>query len=345
MKIKLKPLDEQVIVITGASSGIGLATAYEAAEKGAKLVLAARSEDDLARITEEINKKGGEAIFVVADVGVQADVEKIADAAKKYYGHFDTWVNDAGVSIYGRLDQVSDEDNRRLFDTNFWGVVYGSQIAARELKHRGGAIINIGSELSDMAIQIQGMYSASKHAVKGFTDALRIELEEADAPVAVTLIKPAGINTSYTEHAKNYMDKAATLPPPVYKPEEVAYAILKAAVKPYRDIPVGGASKMMGTLNQIVPSAMDLLSETMMGTMQQKDGSPRHHRDGLHHAAGGGKVHGDHEGMTMHSTYTRAILNPVVTSVIALAAAAGLALLLGGNGDRKRQVEYYDAEY
>ena len=335
MKIKLRPLDEQVIVITGASSGIGLATAYEAANKGAKLVLAARSEEDLDRITQEINSKGGEAIFVVADVGKQEDVEKIAAAAKTYFGGFDTWVNDAGVSIYGRLEKVSDEDNRRLFDTNFWGVVYGSLVAARELKQRGGAIINIGSELSDLAIQIQGMYSASKHAVKGFTDALRIELEEEGAPVAVTLIKPAGINTPYTEHAKNYMDKAATLPPPVYKPEEVAYAILKAAVKPYRDIPVGGASKMMGTLNQIIPSAMDLMSEKMMGDMQQKEGR-RYTSDGLHHAAGGGRVHGDYEGMTMRSAYTRAVLNPVVTSVIALAAAAGLALLLGGSGDRSR---------
>ncbi len=342
MKIKLKPIDEQVMVITGASSGIGLATAYKAAEKGAKLVLAARSEVDLDRITQEINKKGGEAIFVVADVGKQEDVQKIASAANTYFGGFDTWVNDAGVSIYGRLEQVSDEDNRRLFDTNFWGVVYGSLIAAKELKQRGGTIINIGSELSDMAIQIQGMYSASKHAVKGFTDALRIELAEEDAPVSVTLIKPAAINTPYTEHAKNYLDKAATLPPPVYKPEEVAYAILKAAEKPYRDIPVGGASKLMGTLNQIVPSAMDLLSETMMGTMQQKDGPPRHHRDGLHQAAGGGKVHGDHEGMTMRSAYTRAMLNPLLTGVVALAAAAGLVLLFGGNGGGN---DDYDTRY
>jgi short-subunit dehydrogenase len=339
MKIKLKPLQEQVMVITGASSGIGLATAYAAAREGARLVLAARSEDDLDKITQEINRKGGEAIFVVADVGKKEDVEKIAQAAKTYYGGFDTWVNDAGVSIYGRLEQVSDEDNRRLFDTNFWGVVYGSLVAAQELKQRGGAIINIGSELSDMAIQIQGMYSASKHAVKGFTDALRIELQEADAPVAVTLIKPAGVNTPYTEHAKNYMDKAATLPPPVYKPEEVAYAILKAAVKPYRDIPVGGASKMMGTLNQIVPSAMDLLSEKMMGDQQQKEGR-RYGRDGLHQAAGGGRVHGDHEGVTMPSLYTRAVLNPVITGVVALAAAAGLALLLGGNGNSDDSGEY-----
>src|SRR5690606_36687630 len=109
MKIKLRPLDEQVIVITGASSGIGLATAYEAAKKGAKLVLAARSEEDLDRITQEINSKGGEAIFVVAAVGRKEEVEKIASAAKTYFGRFDTWVNDAGVSIYGRLEKVSDE--------------------------------------------------------------------------------------------------------------------------------------------------------------------------------------------------------------------------------------------
>lgn len=343
MKITLKPLDQQVIVITGASSGIGLATAYAAAKEGAKLVLAARSEADLDRITQQINSKGGEAIFVVADVGKKEDVEKIAAAAKTYYGGFDTWVNDAGVSIYGRLEEVSDEDNRRLFDTNFWGVVYGSLIAARELKQRGGAIINIGSELSDLAIQIQGMYSASKHAVKGFTDALRIELEEAEEPIAVTLIKPAGINTPYTEHAKNYTGKLATLPPPVYEPEEVAYAILKACEKPYRDIMVGGAAKVMSTMNKVVPSAMDFLTEKLMADQQLKDGPARDGRDGLHHAAGGGRVHGNYEGHTMKSFYTRARLNPVLTGVLAVAAAAGAAFLLSSS-DRRSESEYYDEE-
>ena len=333
-----------MIVITGASSGIGLATAYAAAQKGAKLVLAARSEADLDRITQEINSKGGEAIFVVADVGRKADVERIAQAAITYYGGFDTWVNDAGVSIYGRLEQVSDDDNRRLFDTNFWGVVYGSLIAARELKQRGGAIINIGSELSDLAIQIQGMYSASKHAVKGFTDALRIELEEEEAPIAVTLIKPAGINTPYTQHAKNYMDREATLPPPVYDPEEVSYAILKAATRPYRDIMVGGAAKVMSTMNKVVPSAMDFLTEKMMAEQQLKDAPARYGRDGLHQAAGGGRVHGDYEGHTMKSFYTRARLNPVLTGVLAVAAAAGAAFLLSGAGDRRGEQEYYDEE-
>ncbi|MDQ3099819.1 MAG: SDR family oxidoreductase [Bacteroidota bacterium] len=343
MKIKLKPLDEQVIVITGASSGIGLATAYAAAKEGARLVLAARSEADLDRITQKINSKGGESIFVVADVGKQEDVERIATAANQYYGGFDTWVNDAGVSIYGRLDEVSDEDNRRLFDTNFWGVVYGSLVAAKDLRGRGGAIINIGSELSDLSIQIQGMYSASKHAVKGFTDALRIELEEADAPVSITLIKPAGINTPYTQHAKNYTGREATLPPPVYEPEEVAYAILKAAVKPHRDIMVGGAAKLMSTMNKVVPSAMDWMNEKLMTDQQLKDQPERYHRDGLHNAAGGGKVHGNYDGHTMKSVYTRAVLNPVLTGVLAVAAAAGAAFLLSANSDRREQ-EYYDEE-
>jgi short-subunit dehydrogenase len=191
MAIKLKPLKEQVIIITGASSGIGLATARAAAAKGAKVVLVSRNEEALAQIEQEIKAAGGEAIHVRADVGIKEQVQWIADTAMYHFGRIDTWVNDAGVSIYGRLEEVSEEDNRRLFDTNFWGVVNGSLAAVKCMRNTGGAIINIGSELSDLSIPLQGMYSASKHAVKGFTDALRIELEEDKAPISVTLIKPA----------------------------------------------------------------------------------------------------------------------------------------------------------
>src|SRR5690242_12683423 len=119
MEPDLKPLDEQVIVVTGASSGIGLATAQAAAQAGSKVVLAARSETRLAEIVEAINSEGGDAIYVVADVGVSEDVSRIADAAIQRFGRIDTWINDAGVAIYGRLEEVSDADSRRLFDTNF----------------------------------------------------------------------------------------------------------------------------------------------------------------------------------------------------------------------------------
>ncbi|HEX8920718.1 MAG TPA: SDR family oxidoreductase, partial [Pyrinomonadaceae bacterium] len=187
MNVQLKKLGEQIIVITGASSGIGLVTARTAARQGAKLVLAARSEDALRQLVDEIKMEGGEAISVVADVGQEQDVRRIAEAAIQRFGGFDTWVNNAGVSIYGRVLEVSMEDHRQLFETNYWGLVHGSRVAAEHLRTRGGAIINVGSSLSDRAIPLQGTYCASKHAVKGYTDVLRMELEEEDAPISVTL--------------------------------------------------------------------------------------------------------------------------------------------------------------
>ena len=136
MDIKLKPLDEQVIVITGASSGIGLATADIAWQNGSKLVLNARSEETLQEVVDTINEAGGDAIYVAGDVANRTDVEALAQAALEKYGRIDTWINDAGVSIYGRLDEVSDDDSRRLFETNFWGVVHGSLVALPHLLKR-----------------------------------------------------------------------------------------------------------------------------------------------------------------------------------------------------------------
>src|SRR3954451_1022136 len=134
MNISLKPLSQQTIVITGATSGIGLATAKAAAKRGANLVLAARNEQALADITRELEASGTKAIYVVTDVSRHDEVDRLAQAAINTFGGFDTWVNNAGQGLWGRLDQVSDEDHRRLFDINFWGVVYGSTTALRHLK-------------------------------------------------------------------------------------------------------------------------------------------------------------------------------------------------------------------
>src|SRR5262245_35307242 len=152
MAVKLKPVEEQVIVVTGATSGIGLSTARMAAKRGASLVLAARNEEALSRLCHEISVDGGKCYYVVDDVSKEGDVKKIASEALNAFGTFDTWVNNAGVSIYGKLEDVPIDDAKRLFDTNFWGLVYGSLVAARSLKITGGALINIGSTLSDRAI-------------------------------------------------------------------------------------------------------------------------------------------------------------------------------------------------
>jgi short-subunit dehydrogenase len=293
MEPKLKPIDEQVVVITGASSGIGLATAQDAAQAGAKLVLAARSEKRLAEIVDSINEEGGEAIYVVADVGNEADVRRVADAAIERFGRIDTWVNDAGIAIYGRLDEVNDADSRRLFDTNFWGVVYGSLAALPHLARNGGALINIGSEVSDAVIPLQGMYAASKHAVKGFTDALRVEVNDLDkAPVSITLIQPTAVNTPYPQHARNYMDKEPKLPTPQIDPHDVAQAILKAASEATRDVKVGMMSKVNTTMAKIAPSLGDKIA-AKQADRQQYDQPPSRDPEGaLWRASGGGDVYG-----------------------------------------------------
>ena len=342
MEVKLKKLEDQVVVITGASSGIGLVTARKAAARGARLVVAARAEDALRRLTEEINSKGGEAVYVVADVGREEDVRRIAETAEGRFGGFDTWVNNAGVSIYGRLLETPVEDMRRMFDTNFWGTVYGSLVAAASLRRRGGALINVGSTLSDRAIPIQGAYSASKHAVKGFTDALRMELEEEGAPVSVTLVKPATIDTPYREHAKNLLEEEPALPPPAYAPESVADAILHCAETPVRDVYVGASAKALSLAEKYAPRLTDKAMETFMFDAQQKDDEPARgdrHR-GLYEASGELKERSGEAGLVLESSlYTKASLHPVLTGALVVGAGVAAAVLLrprrtggGGNG-------------
>lgn len=330
MAINLKSIRDQVMVITGASSGIGLATARAAAAKGARLVLAARNGEVLQGLENEINGAGGQAIHVVADVSRREDVQRIASAAIGRFGGFDTWINNAGVSIYGRLEEVSLDDQQRLFQVNFWSMVYGSLIAVEHLKHRGGTIINMGSIASDIVYPLQGMYCATKHAVRAFTHALRMELEAEGAPVSVTLVKPAGINTPFDHHAKNYMDKEPKIAPPVYDPQEVAYALLHAARHPQRVIYVGGGGKMMSSFYKDAPHLVEWMNETVMTREQQRQEPPRDREGSLYQARSGGQERGDYPGHVMkRSFYTRAKLSPAV-KISAFAALGLVALTLAG---------------
>jgi NAD(P)-dependent dehydrogenase (short-subunit alcohol dehydrogenase family) len=322
MKILLKPLSQQTIVITGATSGIGLATAKGAAKHGANLVLAARNEEVLASTVRELEQSGIRAIYVVTDVSKREDIDRLAQAAIDHFGGFDTWVNNAGQGLWGRLEEVTDEDHRRLFDINFWGVVYGSTTALRQLKKQGGALINLGSVASDFAFPIQGMYSTTKHAIKGFTDALRRELKDEGAPVSVTLIQPAAIGTPFALHAKNYTDKEANLPPPVYAPEDVARTILFAAGHPNRALHVGGAGKLMGIFSRLTPGLVDTTSGFMIKSQFKSE--PKHHRqDSLWQAGNDGQVRGDQR-FIRRSGYTAAVLNPLAPLLVVGALGTGI---------------------
>ncbi len=328
MKPRLKPLREQVIVITGATSGIGLATACKAAARGAKVVLVARNEDALREVRDGILARGGRAEYVVADMGDKEDVLRVGAETERHFGHFDTWVNNAGIGVYAKLEELSDEDHERLFRTNYWGVVYGSRIALQHLKRHGGALINIGSIASEMPSPLLGAYTATKHAVKGFTDSLRLELLHEGAPVSVTLIQPAGIDTPFGEHAKNYMKEASQVPPPTYAPEVVADAILHAAEHPTRNLVVGGAGRAMIAASRLAPSLADRLFAFSFFRTARQPGRPR--RDtpaNLHRAGEDGRRHGDQGHLFRHSAYTAMRKHPAATLGV-LAAGVAVASLL-----------------
>jgi NADP-dependent 3-hydroxy acid dehydrogenase YdfG len=327
MSVKLKRVEDQVIVITGATSGIGLATAREAARRGARLVLAARNEEDLAKLAVEIEADGGSALAVPTDVADRDAMDNLRGLALQKFGRIDTWVNNAGISIYGKLRDIDPVEGKRLFDVNFWGVVHGCRSAVRALRESGGAIINIGSALSDRSIPMQGLYSASKHAVKGYTDALRMELEMEDLPISVTLIKPSAIDTPYTEHARNHMENAPRNPPPIYAPRVVADAILFCAEHPRRDVVVGAGGKVFSLLEKVAPRLTDRVMEATMERMQQTD-QPNDGQDSLFMEP---LIEGSERGRTSgrvfeRSAYTAMSLHPVASAV----ALMGVVLAVGG---------------
>jgi short-subunit dehydrogenase len=289
---KRKPLAGQVIVITGASSGIGLCTAQLAAQRGAKVVLVARSTGVLEKLVQLIRAGGHDAIHVEADVADRAQLDAAAQAAMAEWGRIDTWVNNAGVSMYGRLDEVSEEDSRRLFDVNFWGVVHGCLAALPHLKASGGTLINVGSEVSGAMLPLQGMYASSKHAVKGFTDALRVELREVDhSPVTITLIQPGAVDTPHPQHARNYLDAQPRQPAALLDPARVARAILKAAVGGGRDVKVGAKAAISAAVAQVAPALGDRLAAKEAGRVQS-DAPPRHPAGALYAPSESGRIHG-----------------------------------------------------
>lgn len=338
--MKLKPLSEQVMVITGASSGIGLATARRAAAKGAKVMLAARNEEALAAIVKEIAAAGGEAHHLAFDIAEEGAAERLAEAALARFGRFDTWVNDAAAAMYARLEQVTLEEHRRVFEVGYFGLVQGSMAALPHLKAHGGALINLGSVLSNRAIPLQGPYCAMKAAVMQFTDTLRMELEAAGAPVSVTLIKPAAIDTPYPEHARNKLAAPARLPQPLYDAELVAKAICFAASNKRRSLYVGGGGLAISTLAPSLPRLADKAMELLGGETSQTTDIPPDPTaaDNLFEARADGRVASNQRPLTRRTSLAlEAQFHPLAAAAlvggVAAAAAGAFMLRRGGTED------------
>lgn len=273
--MQLKPIDQQVVVVMGASSGIGREAARRFAARGANVVVAARNQDGLETLVREIREQGGTATPVVADVTIFEQVKAVADEAVAQYGRLDTWAHVAGVSLYATFEETTPEEFKRVIDVNLVGQAYGAIAALPHLKHEGrGALIHVSSIESQMAFPYQSAYAASKHGIPGFLDALRLELRHEGIPISVTNIMPAAINTPLFDKARTKLGVKPAVPPPVYQPGTVADQIVYAAEHPVRDMIAGGAGKVFVQTQKISPRLMDALM-MVAGFESQKTAEPK----------------------------------------------------------------------
>ena len=325
--LTLKPLADQVIVITGASSGIGLATAEAAARAGAKVVMTARGADELAKAKARLEADGGEVEIVVADITEDDAAERIAQAAVARFGRIDTWVNKP-LRQASAVSSTPRSPTSAAASTSAIGERCADRRSARPAARPGGAIINLGSIESDRAVILQATYSAMKHAVKGFTEAFRTEVEADGLPVQVTLIKPAAIHTPFPEHARNVTGHPITLPPVIYDPRLVARAILFAAEHPRRSLSVGGTGVLATVLAQHFPRLADLALERFGEALQTFDAPPPADRADNHWEPRVGAIDSTQDvHVRRQSLWLEAQMNPALATGLAAAAViAGIAL-------------------
>ncbi|MEO8511628.1 MAG: SDR family oxidoreductase [Chloroflexota bacterium] len=319
-----KPLKQQVVVITGASQGIGRETALQMAMSRATVVLAARNEEALQELARQVERLGGTAEVVVTDVAEHDQVERLAQRAIERFGRIDTWVNNAGVSIYATVEQLEPDEMERLIRVNLLGQMYGARAAIPHMRRQGGGtMVNVGSALSDRAVPLQSAYVASKHGIAGFSEALRLEMMHEETGIEVVLILPSSINTPLFSFARSRLGVQPMPVPPVYEPRVVAEAICHAAEHGGREIVVGGWGKLLTVAQWLSPSLLDrYMLQGARAWKQQESNRPDDARDNLFDASTGpGATSGEFgQGSKSTSLYTTAFELHPDRKRIALAA-------------------------
>jgi NAD(P)-dependent dehydrogenase (short-subunit alcohol dehydrogenase family) len=241
-----KPLSEQVVVVTGASSGLGRAIARGAGERGAKVVVTARNEHALENCVAEIGRAGSEALAVPADCAEREQVERVVASAVERFGRIDTYVANAIVTVYSEAARLEPEELRRVMDVNFFGVVYGFWAALPHLRASGGTFLHVSSALAYRGIPLQAAYCASKAGLRAFLESARVEEQKTGTGVAVSLVLPGAINTPQFDRDRQKIGYQPQPVPPIYQPEPFAEATLRCAERPVRELPVGwGAQKLL----------------------------------------------------------------------------------------------------
>jgi short-subunit dehydrogenase len=253
-----RELADQVVVLTGASSGIGRETALQFAGHGTSLALAARDQAALENLATEVERLGGSALVAPTDVSDPDQMQALAEQTIDRYGRIDTWINNAGVALYATVEDADPAELRRVVEVDLLGAMYGAKAALPHLRRTGGTLVNVASALGRRAVPLQAAYCAAKAGILGFSEALRLELRDGD-PVQVVDVLPSSINTPLFSHARSRLGVLPRPIPPVYEPQVAAQAIVAAARRPVRQVTVGGAGRALELLQRLSPALTDRL--------------------------------------------------------------------------------------
>jgi NAD(P)-dependent dehydrogenase (short-subunit alcohol dehydrogenase family) len=331
----------RTVVVTGASAGIGRATARAFGQRGDRVALLARGEAGLQAAAADVEAAGGQALVIATDVADPAQVDAAASRVEEAFGPIDVWVNDAFTSVFAPFAEISPDEFRRVTDVSYLGFVYGTMAALARMRPRGaGTIVQVGSALGVRAIPLQSAYCGAKHAINGFTESLRTELLHEHSDVHVTVVQMPALNTPQFSWVLSRLPRHAQPVPPIYQPEVAARAVVHAADHPRRKQYWVGASTVATILGQrVMPAVLDrYLAKTGFASQQTEQSAdpnrpnnlwePLDGRDGDDYGA-----HGAFDDRALAYSPQRWLADNARPLAL---AAAGTALAVGGTALARR---------